>query len=399
MHCVVFCSTWREARAPTGITRGKRKGNRLFLLLFVIGGIGMIVGAELLVRGASRLAAAVGVTPLVIGLTVVSLGTSAPEIAISIDASLSGHADMSLGNVVGSNIFNVLLILGVSSLIGPLLVARRLLWRDVPLMIGFAVLMLLLGLDGTIGRLDGIVLCLCLVAYVWWSIYVSRRDSEASSDANVDTAAHGKGQTTRSIIVQLVFIMVGLALLVLCADWFVQGAATIALALGISDLVVSLTLVAAGTSLPEVVVSALASYRGERDIAIGNVIGSSIFNILAVLGISAIVVPSGITVPSAALNFDIPVMIAAFIACLPIFFTGHLMSRWEGGLFVAYYVAYTAYLILEANVHDALPMFSQIMLMVVIPMTVMTLLIGVVRAWVEKRSQKEAATEPMPPSV
>lgn len=363
----------------------------MWLLLFIIGGVGLIVGAELLVRGASRLATAVGVTPLVIGLTVVSLGTSAPEIAISIDASLRGHADMALGNVVGSNIFNVLLILGVSALIGPLAVAQRLLWWDVPLMIGFAILMLLLGLDGTIGRLDGMVFCICLVAYVWWVIQLSRRESREIQHEYAEAYSPTPRRSARHMIIQFALSIGGLAVLVFSADWFVQGAAIIARALGLSDLVVSLTIVAAGTSLPEVAVSVLASYRGERDIAVGNVVGSSIFNILAVLGLSAVAIPSGITVPAAALHFDIPVMIAAFVACLPIFMTGHLISRWEGGLFVGYYAAYTVYLILDASAHDALPVFSQIMLIFVIPLTVVTLLIGIARAY--QQSQRYSTQE------
>lgn len=358
----------------------------MWLLVFVMGGMGLIIGAELLVRGASRLAAAVGVTPLVIGLTVVSLGTSAPEIAISIDAPLRGHADMVLGNVVGSNIFNVLLILGLSALIGPMLVAQRLLWWDVPLMIGFAVLLLLLGLDGRLGRLDGLVLCICLVAYVWWAIQLSRRESLEVENEYAD-ALDQKGMA-RNITTQLALIIGGLALLVIGAEWFVQGAVRIALALGVSELVVSLTIVAAGTSLPEVVVSVLASYRGERDIAVGNVVGSSIFNILAVLGLTAVVLPSGVTVPPAVLHFDILVMIAAFVACLPIFMTGHLINRWEGGLFVGYYAAYTMYLVLDAAAHDSLPVFSQIMLVFVIPLTVVTLLIGVARSYRQSKRRR-----------
>ena len=350
----------------------------MFFLFFVLGGVGLVIGAELLVRGASRLAAAVGITPLVIGLTVVSLGTSAPEIAISIDASLQGHAEMALGNVIGSNIFNILFILGLSALIGPLLVTQRLLWWDVPLMIGFGILMLLLGLDGRIGRLDGLVFCIGLIAYIWWAIQLSRRESRAVQDQDAEAYTPTEKPTARQIATQLALIMGGLAVLVLSADWFVQGAAIIARALGISDLVISLTLVAAGTSLPEVAVSVLASYRGERDIAVGNVIGSSIFNILAVLGISALVISKGIIVPAAALRFDIPIMIAVFVACLPIFMTGHLISRWEGGLFVSYYVAYAAYLVLDATAHDALPMFSQIMLMFVIPLTAITLIVGAI---------------------
>jgi cation:H+ antiporter len=353
----------------------------VLLLSFVLGGAGLMIGAELLVRGASRLATAVGVTPLVIGLTVVSLSTSAPEIAISIDAALRGHADMAIGNIVGSNIFNVLLILGLSALMGPLVVAKRLLWWDVPLMIGFGLLMLLMGLDGRIGRFDGLVLCLSLVAYVWWAIQYSRHESRGVQDEHIATYVSGQKRVARHIAVQFVLIGTGLALLVLGAEWFVQGAVQLALALGMSDLVVSLTIVAAGTSLPEVVVSVLASYRGERDIAVGNVVGSCIFNILAVLGMSAVAIPSGINVPLAALHFDIPVMVATFVACLPIFLTGHQISRWEGGLFLGYYVTYTVYLILDATAHDALPVFSPIMLVFMIPLTAITLLIGAVRAY------------------
>ncbi len=365
----------------------------MLLLLFVLGGSGLMIGAELLVRGASRLATVVGISPLVLGLTVVSLSTSAPEIAISIDASLRGHADMAIGNIVGSNIFNVLLILGLSALIGPLIVAQRLLWWDIPLMISFGVLLLLLSLDHTIGRFDGLVLCLSLIAYIWWAIQFSRRRSQDVPDEDAEAVLSSAERPARNIIVQLALIGIDLALLVLGAEWFVQGAVQIALAIGISDLVVSLTIVAAGTSLPEVVVSVLASYRGERDIAVGNVIGSSIFNILAVLGLSALVVPSGINVPPAALHFNIPVMIATFVACLPIFLTGHVISRWEGALFVCYYAAYTLYLILDATAHDALPVFSQMMLIFIIPLTVITLVVSVANSYQGSRKRRIEARE------
>ena len=295
---------------------------------------------------------------------------------------------MAIGNIVGSNIFNVLLILGLSALIGPLVVEQRLLWWDVPLMIGFGALLLLLGLDGVIGRFDGLALSLCLVAYVWWAIQVSRREGQEVRKESAEAALPGPSCAARDMALQLAQLGIGLVLLVFGAEWFVQAAVQIAAALDISDLVVSLTIVAAGTSLPEVVVSVLASYRGERDIAVGNVIGSCIFNILAVLGLSAVIVPSGIHVAPAVLRFDIPVMIATFVACLPIFWTGHAISRWEGMLFVGYYAAYTIYLILEATAHDALPVFSQVMLVFMIPLTVITLLIGVVKAYQGGRQRR-----------
>lgn len=365
----------------------------MLLLFTIIGGAGLLLGAELLVRGASRLAAAVGITPLVIGLTVVSLSTSAPEIAISIDASLRGHADMAIGNIVGSNIFNVLFILGLSALMAPLVVARRMVRWDVPLMIGFACVLLLLGLDGIIGRFDGLLLCLCCMAYLWGVMRLQYRESQEKSGDAATAQVTEPRRRVPNIVVQLALIGTGLALLVCGAEWFVQGAVRLALALGMSDLVVSLTIVAVGTSLPEVVVSVLASFRGERDIAVGNVVGSNIFNMLAVLGLSAVVLPKGIPVPPAALYFDMPVMMAAFVACLPIFLTGHRISRWEGGLFVAYYAAYTLYLILHATAHDALPVFSQIMWVFVIPLTVLTLLIGLARSSRRRQRRSRPAQE------
>jgi len=175
-------------------------------------------------------------------------------------------------------------------------------------------------------------------------------------------------------------------LLVLGSRWLVNGAVQVATLLGVSQLVIGLTVVAVGTSLPEIATSVLASLRGERDIAVGNVVGSNLFNILSVLGISAMVAPSGIPVARAALTFDIPVMIAVAVACLPIFFTGHLIARWEGAVFLAYYMIYTLYLVLNSTNHDALPAFSSAMLLFILPITAVTLGILAARAWGRERS-------------
>jgi cation:H+ antiporter len=182
------------------------------------------------------------------------------------------------------------------------------------------------------------------------------------------------------MLTQAACILIGLGLLVIGARWLVDGAVALAKALGVSELVIGLTIVAAGTSLPEVATSILAALRGERDIAVGNVVGSNIYNILAILGLSAIVTPGGITVAPAAVSFDIPVMIAVTLACLPIFVTGHLIARWEGFLFVGYYVAYALYLVLASLEHDALPLFSATMMAYVLPLTAVTLLVLYVRA-------------------
>lgn len=356
--------------------------------LFVAGLLLLIVGAEALVRGASRLAAAVGIAPLVIGLTVVAFGTSSPELAVSLKAALSDQASIAIGNVVGSNIFNVLFILGLSALIVPLVVSQQLVRFDVPLMIGLSVLALLFSLDENFGRMDGILLVAGLVAYVWFLIAQSRKaNAESQTDAAVQVAARAGAA---SGIINLILIVAGLALLVLGSRWLVDSAITFARYLGVSELVIGLTIVAAGTSLPEVVTSVIAAIRGERDIAVGNVVGSNIFNIMAVLGLTSIIAPAGIDVSPAAVRFDLPVMIAVAFACLPIFFTGRMISRAEGALFLSYYAAYTLYLVLAASHHDALPEFSAVMLYFVIPLTAITLLIVALRELRRRQAERVA---------
>ncbi|HMR64244.1 MAG TPA: calcium/sodium antiporter [Anaerolineae bacterium] len=346
------------------------------LVLFVIGLGLLVIGAEALVRGASRLAAAVGVSPLVIGLTVVAYGTSAPELAVSVQSAYAGQADIALGNVVGSNIFNVLFILGAAALITPLIVHGQLIRRDVPLMIGVSILLLLMGVDGRIGRIDGILLFSGVVIYTIWSIIQSRRESRAVQAEFAQEFGASPPQGPKAVVTQLGYIAAGLVMLVLGSNWLVDGAVALAQAFGVSQLVVGLTIVAAGTSLPEVATSIVASFRGERDIAVGNVVGSNIFNILSVLGLAAAVSPSGITVAPAAVSFDIPVMLAVAVVCLPIFFTGGMIARWEGLLFLGYYTAYTVYLVLSATGSEALPEFRTIMIFGVIPLTMLSLLIS-----------------------
>lgn len=351
------------------------------LSLFIAGFILLVFGAELLVRGASRLAVTIGISPLVVGLTVVAYGTSAPELAVSVHSSYAGATDIAIGNVVGSNIANVLLILGLSATVAPLVVAQQLVRLDVPLMIGLSVLLLLMGLDGSLGRLDGLILTAGAVAYTIFAIRQSRKENQAIQEEY--TQEFGQVPQKRGPLdtaIQLGFIVIGLGLLVLGADWLVDGAVTVAKYFGISELVIGLTIVAVGTSLPELATSVVASIRGERDIAVGNIVGSNIFNILTVLGLSGLVAPNGLPISTVALSFDMPVMIAVAIACLPIFFTGHLIARWEGLLFLGYYVAYTAYLLLHATQNHVLPMFSAVMLMFVMPLTVITLLVSLMRA-------------------
>lgn len=342
------------------------------LLFFALGLVFLVAGAEFLVKGASRLASALGVSALVIGLTVVAFGTSSPELAVSIKAALSGQADIALGNVIGSNVFNVLFILGISAVIVPLIVSRQLIRIEVPLMIALSFLVLLFALDGRLGRLDGLILVAGLMLYIGFAIYQSRKENLQADDIEDEE----EDASARSGSLKNLFLVaVGLTLLVTGSRWLVDGAVTFASYLGVSELIIGLTIVAVGTSLPEVVTSIVAAMRGERDIAVGNVVGSNIFNIMGVLGFASLVAPTGMAVTSSSIGFDIPIMIAVAFVCLPIFFTGGVISRPEGALLLGFYVAYTLYLILSATQHDALPEFNGIMLYFVLPLTGMTLLV------------------------
>jgi cation:H+ antiporter len=346
-------------------------------ILFLLGLVLLVGGAELLVRGASRLALAAGVSPLIVGLTVVAFGTSAPELAVSVRSALSSQseADIAIGNVVGSNICNVLLILGLAAAIAPLDISTRLVRQDVPIMIGISILLLFLSLDSSVGWWDGLLLFAGIVSFTVSIFYQGRRESLPVDLGEIEASATGPGR----MIVNSGQIAVGLAMLVLGSSWLIDGAVSIARNLGVSELVIGLTLVAAGTSLPELATSVLASLRGQRDIAVGNIIGSNIFNILAVLGLTAIVAPEGVRVASSVIYFDLPVMIAVAVACLPIFFTGYSISRFEGLAFLGCYGAYAAYLIMAAQQHDALPVFSKVMLLFVVPLLAMTLAVAVTR--------------------
>jgi cation:H+ antiporter len=342
-------------------------------ITFLAGLALLVLGAEWLVRGASRLAARVGISPLVIGLTVVAFGTSSPEMAVSVQSSLAGQADIAVGNVVGSNIFNVLFILGISAIITPLIVQQQLIRLDVPIMIGVSLLTYFMSIDGVIGRLEGLLLFAGIIAYTIFLIVQSRKESKAVEAEYAQEFAVKQETGWKPWVINIGLVVLGLTLLVLGSNWLVDSAIAIARWLGLSELIIGLTIVAAGTSMPEVATSITAAIKGERDIAVGNVVGSNIFNILAVLGLSGVVAQSGLPVSAAAEAFDIPVMIAVALITLPIFFTGKVIARWEGWLFLFYYVAYTAYLVLDSVQHDALPLFNNVLLYAIIPLTLVTL--------------------------
>jgi cation:H+ antiporter len=352
-----------------------------------IGLVLLVAGADTLVRGASRLALAFGVSPLVVGLTVVAFGTSAPEMAVSVGAAYAGSVDIAIGNVVGSNIFNVLFILGAAAVIAPLVVNAQLIRQEVPVMIGATLVLLLFAADLGVSRVDGVVLFGLLVAYTVFLIVQSRRQTRATREEYAEAVGEtAGGDGGGRWIVNAGYVIGGLALLVLGARTLVDAAVTIASLLGVPELIVGLTIVAAGTSLPEVATSIMATIRGERDIAVGNVVGSNTFNILGVLGISALAAPGDLPVPASVLAFDLPVMTVVAVACLPVFFTGRTIARWEGVVFLGYYVAYTAYLILATQRHEATEAFSDAMLGFVLPITLLTLAVSLAAELKARRS-------------
>lgn len=350
------------------------------IILLVLGLALLVFSADWLVKGASKIAAAVGISPLVVGLTVVAFGTSAPELAVSVMSAYEGQADLALGNVVGSNIFNVLFILGISALIVPLVVNQQLIRFDVPVMIGVSFLLLALCLDMSLSRVDGLLLLALGIAYTVFLIRQSKKESNAKVLSEYEQE-YGKDPKNPEWLKSLSLIVLGLAGLVTGSKWLVDGAVEIARFFGVSELIIGLTIVSAGTSLPEVATSVVAACKGERDIAVGNVVGSNIFNIMVVLGISSIVAPGGISVPDQALAFDIPVMIAVALSALPIFFIGYKIGRPGAIFFLIFYGAYLAHLILGAMKSEAFPLYHQVMANYVTPVAALILLGVLYRAF------------------
>jgi cation:H+ antiporter len=329
------------------------------LLLLVVGLVLLTFGADVLVKGASSLAGSLGISPLVIGLTVVAFGTSAPEMSVSVSSAFKGSAEIAVGNVVGSNIFNVLFILGASAMVASLMVQKQLVRFDIPIMIYGSLLVLLMSIDGQISRFDGLLLFLGIVVYTVFLIKEARREGVLVLESGDDIAP------PQPLWKNIILIVVGLVMLVVGSQWLVDGAVEIAKYFGLSELVIGLTIVAAGTSLPELATSVMASLKGERDIAIGNIVGSNIFNIGAVLGLSGMIAPDGLPVAQSSLVVDIPVMILVAFACLPVFLANYIITRTDGVTFVVCYVVYVLYLVLAAQQSAMLATMMPFLLIVV----------------------------------
>jgi len=344
-------------------------------LMFFVGIALLILGAEFLVRGASRLALVLRISPLVVGLTVVAYGTSAAELAVCLRSVFAGQSALAVGTVVGSNIFNVLFVLGISAIIKPLSVYRRLIRVDVPLMIAASVVCYIFAFGGVLRRWHGVLFFSGAVAYTTFIVLGARRERSQSWDLTASDVPSTVARTVRPfpLIIHCLLVLIGLIILAIGARYLVSGAILAARAAGVSEIVIGLTIVAASTSLPEAAASIGATLRGKREIAVGNVVGSNICNLLLVLGATALLAPSGIEVSTSTLRFDMPVMIVVAVSCLPVFFIGNKIARWEGLLFLSYYVVFVLYLIMEAGHYEVLPRFNAIMLTFVIPLTVVTL--------------------------
>jgi len=309
------------------------------IVLYLIAGLVLLfLGAEGLIRGSSNLAIKMGITPLVVGLTVVAFGTSTPELVVSLKAALLGNSSISLGNIVGSNIANIALILGVAALIRPLDVHAKVIMREIPIMIGISLLLLLLLVDGELGFFDGLIFVVGIVIYTIVNVLMARKEKNPEVDNEFKEGLKSK----LGIPVSIFLMIAGLGLLIFGANLFVQSAVAIAKMFNISDAIIGLTIVAIGTSLPELITSAVAAYKKEADIAIGNVVGSNVFNILGILGITALIIP----ISSVGISYvDLVVMLFAAIILFPLSRTGFSISRWEGAFLLAGYAGYIYYLI------------------------------------------------------
>lgn len=314
--------------------------------LCVAGLVVLVAGAELVVRVGTQMARRLGISPIVIGLTIVAVGTSAPELAIGIDAALEGHGDLAVGNIAGTNVVNILLILGSSAVMTPLTLRTDTLRLDLPMIVAASLTMMAMVWDGVLTRFEGLLLVAGAVTYTAAIVHFARRESKAFQVSYVDELDGDSRRLSRGLLVRnLLELMVGIAVVVVAADWLVDGAVELARLWGVSDAFIGLTIIAIGTSAPELATTIVSTLKGHRDIAIGNLLGSSVYNILLILGLICIAAPSEIRVSYVLVTVDIVVMTAVALVCVPVFWTGREISRTEGALFVGSYILYLSYLV------------------------------------------------------
>jgi cation:H+ antiporter len=347
------------------------------LLQWVAGLLLLIGGAELLVRAAVGLAAGWGVRPLIIGLTLIGLCSSAPQLTVSLQAVFSETPDIAVGSVLGSTVFNLLVTLGLAALLTPLRVSRPVVRLDIPMMIGAAALVFGLAIDQRLGRLDGFILMAGLALYMALVWRQSRYHARPCPKTPVPTEhPWGRG---------LGLLVVGVALLAAGGRVLLDAALELALDYGLSDRIIGLTIVAIGASMPELATSLIAARRGQRDLAVGNVIGSSLFNLLGVLGLTAVLAPGPLSISPNALDFDLPVMLAVAALCWPLFYAGYRIGRLKGLVMLGLYLAYGVHVLAFAT---GLPLAGQVqhlMLYYVLPPLGLVLAVQTLRAWRRQR--------------
>ncbi|WP_370059468.1 calcium/sodium antiporter [Pseudomonas protegens] len=353
------------------------------MIQLISGLVMLIAGAELLVRAAIRLAARLHMRPLIIGLSIVAFSSSAPQMAISLQATLADNTDIAVGSVIGSSIFNILVTLGLSALIIPLRVSRQLVRLDIPLMIGASLLVFVLAYNEQLSPSDGLILLAALVLYLGLLLRQSRHSHRPHSPA----PAGQRSWAPR--ISSLLMVLLGLGLLVFAGHLLLGAAVSVADDLGLSERVMGLTVIAVSTSLPQLATSLLAALRGQREIAVGNIIGSNLFNLLGVLGFTALVAPTPLSVSPNALDFDLPVMLGVAVLCLPVFYSGYRVTRAEGLLFLGLYLAYGLHVVSFTTGMPLAGKLEHLMLFFVLPALVAFLLFSSLRAW-RRQHNKEA---------
>jgi cation:H+ antiporter len=341
----------------------------------------LLIGAELMVRAAVRLAERLHVRPLIIGLTIVALGSSAPQMAVSLQAALTDNPDIAVGSVVGSGIFNILVTLGLSALIIPLRVSRQLVRLDIPLMIGASLLVFILAWNKDLGRFDGVLLLGALALYLGLLFRQSRHSTRPHTERPTETQ--------QSWLISVLMILAGLAMLVFAGRLLLGAAVVVATDLGLSERVIGLTVVAVGTSLPELATSLIAALRGQRDIAVGNVIGANLFNLLGVLGLTALLAPTPLSVSPNALDFDLPVMLGVAALCLPVFYSGYRVTRAEGLLLLGLYLVYGLHVVSFTTGMPLAGKLERLMLFYVLPALLTFLLFTSIRAWRRQHHKRD----------
>lgn len=337
------------------------------LVWIAVGLTALVAGAEMLVRGSVRLAGAAGISPMVIGLTVVSLGTSSPELGISLQAALAGNDGLAIGNVIGSSIFNLTFLLGIGAIVTPILIKQRLLRIDIPILVGLVSFTWVMALDARIDRLEGGLLFLGGLAY---TVLVVRSGPAESAEVQAEyelALQQAGGRQAKRLGTAAVLSLAGLAALILGGRWMLNGAVQLARDLGVDELIIGLTVVAIGTSLPEVAATVLAALRGEPDLAVGNAVGSSIYNLLAILGACAVLAPSGLHITASGLWFDLPVLWIAALLCVPVFLWGGRITRGEGVLLLLFYFGYVGVLVRTARMQSILTAPAPALLVFLLP--------------------------------